>query len=113
MSFLNLSDLLSGVVCVSYDVAMGKKFDMSRGVEQVVYRVVGRKVNESTTLPYVSLPILKENDVYCGATAVLDSMVRQNQSTNASLYDGVRALVSSTVADYALTAMNVADTKLI
>ena len=113
MSFLNLSDLVSGAICVSYDVVMGKRFDMSRGVEQVVYRVVGRKVNESTALPYVSLPVVKENDVYCGATAVLDSMVRQKQSTNASLYDGVRALVSSTVADYALTALNVADKKLI
>jgi hypothetical protein len=113
MSFLKLSDLVSGVICVSYDVVMGKKMDMSRGVEQVVYRVVGRKVNESTTLPYVSLPVVKENDVYCGVTAVIDSMVRQRQTTNVSLYDGVRAMVSSTVADYALTAVNVADRQLI
>jgi hypothetical protein len=113
MSLLNLSDLVSGIVCVSYDVAMGKRFDMVKGVEQVVYRVVGRKVNESTAIPYVNIPIVKENDVYCGATAVLDSMVRKNKATKSGLTDGVRALVSSAVADYALVALNVADTKLI
>lgn len=112
MTILKLSDLVSGAICMTYDVLMGQNFNTTRGLEQVAYRVVGRKVNENTNMPYVALPVVSENDVYSAVTAVGDNMLRKKQSTNASLYAGVRSLLSSAGADYALTSLNIVDKQL-
>ena len=113
MSLLKLSDLVSGGICVAYDVAMGKKMSASKFGEQVVYRSLGRKINEMTAVPTVNIPYVKENDLYAGGVAVLDSKFRQNQGTTTAAYSGVRALVSSLAADYALNAIGQVDKVLI
>lgn len=114
MPLLTLSDLVSGGLCVAYDNLMLRKpISAERFTEQVVYRVAGRAINEKTNLPTMALPVVSENDLYAGGLAVVDSMVRSKQSTNASLYDGARALVSSALADHTLKAVGFTDRVLL
>lgn len=110
---LTVSDLVSGGLCVAYDKLVLKKgISAEKFTEQVVYRSLGRIVNERTNLPQVNV-IVTENDVLTGALAVVDSMVRSGQSTNASLYDGLRAVVASYFADQAVAWSGMSDKVLL
>ena len=113
MSLLRLSDVVSGAVCVTYDIATGKKASLHKFAEQVVYRAGGRKLNESTNLPTVSLPMVAENDLYTGGLAVADSKLRKKQGTTATLHDGLRATLSSVATGYIMNASGVADRVLL
>jgi hypothetical protein len=113
MSLLRLSDVVSGAVCLVYDVAMGKKASLERFGSQVVYRSLARKANEMTSLPPVSLPLVAENDLYTGGIALADSKLRKKSSNSATLHDGVRATLSSVATGYIMTASGLADKVLL
>lgn len=113
MAILRLSDLVSGAVCVSYDLLTGKKASVERFGSQVAYRVVGRKANEMTSLPSVNLPIVSENDLYTGATAIADSKLRKKTSTNGVVHDGLRATLSSVATTYLMNSAGVVDNVLL
>ena len=113
MALLTLSDLVSGGLCVAYDtMVLNRGASVEKFTEQVVYRSAGRMINEKSNLPQVNL-IVSENDLYAGGLAVVDSMVRSRQSTNASLFDGVRAVVASYLADQSLALTGVNDKVLL
>lgn len=109
MSLLRLSDVVSGLVCVTYDVATGKKASLERFGQQTAYRALGRKLNEQTNLPSVSLPMVSENDLYTGGLAVADSKLRKKQGNSQTLHDGLRATLSSVATGYIMNASGVAD----
>ena len=106
---LRLSDIVSGGVCVAYDVVMGKKASLERFGSQVVYRVVGRTVNESTNLPSLSLPVVSENDIYTAVTAMTDSKLRKHSSSGRTVEDGLRAGLSSLAVGYVMNTLNISD----
>ena len=112
MSLLKVSDLVSGMICVGFDVVMGKQAKLEKGVEQVVYRVIGRKVNENSSLPYMNLHVVQENDVYSGLTSVADHLLRKSENMNTALYAGLRSTLSSTAADYVLSYTGQSDKTL-
>ncbi len=113
MLSLRLSDLVSGAICVAYDTFTGNGMSTERFVEQVIYRVGGRTINEHTSLPSVDLPIVNENDLYAGAVSTTDHMVRLGYNTNSSLFNGLRATLSSAAADMTLSKFGVTDTILL
>jgi hypothetical protein len=113
MPLLRLSDIVSGAVCVSYDLLTGKKASVERFGAQVAYRVVGRKANEMTSLPTVNLPLVSENDLYTGATALADSKLRKRNGTNAVVHDGLRATLSSVATTYIMNSAGIVDKVLV
>jgi hypothetical protein len=112
MLSLQLSDLVSGGLCVSYDLLMGDGVRARRFIEQVAYRSIGRGVNNYTTLPTVDVPFMSENDLYCGAVSAGDNLVLQGNDAIGTGYEAMRASVSSAGADYVLRALNIQDQKL-
>ncbi len=113
MSLLRLSDVVSGAVCLVYDVAMGKKASLERFGSQVAYRSLGRKANEMTSLPTVTLPLVSENDLYTGGLALADSKLRKKNNNTTTLHDGVRATLSSVATGYIMKSSGLTDKVLL
>jgi hypothetical protein len=107
MLTLRLSDLVSGGLCVAYDSVIGRGVTVENFIEQVAYRSLGRGVNQVTSLPKVDLPLVHENDIYCGLVAVGDNAIRQGYRLPIAGFQGARATVSSAAADYLMQALNV------
>ncbi len=103
-----MSDILSGVLCASYDTISGKGMSVTKVVEQVAYRVVGRKAAEMSTL---TLPtgVIAENHWYTAGLAGVDGKLRKSHTLKVAGMDTLRAGASSVVADYAMSAFGVTD----
>lgn len=110
---LQMSDLASGVLCVAYDVMQGKSASVNRFVEQVVYRVGGRKVAELSTLKLPTSGVVSDNHIYTSVLSGADGKMRKNHTLNGVGVDMVRAGGSSLIADYSMSALGITDKVLI
>ena len=115
MSVANLktSDLVSGVICVTYDSLTGIPSNkMTRFTEQVAHRVIGRSANQLTNLPPLEF-VVSENDIYTAGVAGLDSTFRKGYLLGDAGFDALRAGLSSFLADWVHQTLGITDNVLI